>query len=597
MAGSRTVKIELKTGAKGVDPGLKDAARKLRAFERQQTAAAKKADKDRSRAARAADRENARLAKKAARDWERSAKEQRGAIKGAGDGAAGIGHGIVTGLAAAAGMDIGSTLADAARSVFDVEKELTRLGIDANLSSAQMDAFRDQMMQVSNATGVSRLELVKAAHAYQILTGDAQGAIASTKDFADVAIAAGAAPRDIAEAAASMRKNLNLDPKDFRKGFDVLLNLGHKGALELRDFAGEMSGLAPQFKQFGGGDSLSQLTELGAAMETVKLNFKDASETATGLRQAMTSISKTKVAERLSAHGVEVWRIDPKTKAHVKRDFFDIIADIKKKIPDEKVLADVLGGRQESLRAITAMLEHYDEMVKLRREAANSDQVSVDSHRYLESATGRIGVAWERIKNSIAAALTPDRIEAFATEMERAAKFIGDAAGALDYLLHGPKKEAGTNMAAGDFATAANVNNGKDHDATMAEAKAALAPRDPNSAEAIAYQMANKEKFAYYGGEANYQAGARKAIESEGLTSGYQSDALGETNDGSKGFAAGVNHGAGAMGRAQFEESMRRAMTAAFNESLARLGITVKADGNAIAKTASNADIHRGAHR
>ncbi len=579
MAGSRVAKIELKASSAGVAPGIRDASRQLRAFQREQSNGAKKAARDQA---------------KAARDQAKADKEARKALKQSGDRGAGLAHSAIMGAGAAAGFDIAGVLGDAAHSAMDTEKELMRLGIDANLSAQQMSGFRDQILNVSNATGQSRLELVKAAHAYQILTGDAQGAMQVTGTFADVANASGASMEDIATAAASMRQNLALDPKDFRKGFDVLLNLGHKGALELRDFAGEMSGLAPQFKQFGGGDAVNQLTELGAALETVKLNFKDASETSTGLRAAMTAISKSKVADKLAAHGVDVWRIDPKTKEHVKRDFFDIIADIKKKIPDQKILADVLGGRQESFRAITAMLEHFDEMVKLRKEAANSDQVSVDAHRYMESASGRMSVAWERIKNAIASALTPERIEAFASVMERMAKFVGDAAGALGFLLNGPSKEAGTNMAAGAFVEGMNTGSQSDHEDAVRAAKRAQMPIDNDDPASIAYEQSMQGVYAVYGGRDNYQSGGRKALEAEGLMSGYQGESFGERVDGSSGFAAGLNHGGGAQGRAQLEASMQRAMTAALRDSFGKLGIVVKADANAIATTGKNAPINRG---
>lgn len=583
MAGSRVAKIELKTSAAGVDGGLRETSRKLRAFEREQSSAARKAQ-----------RERVSLAKRIIRDEDKDARDRARSLRGAGDRGAGLAHSVATGAGAAAGFDIASVLGDAARSVFEVEKELNRLGIDANLSTGEMAAFRDQMMAVSNATGVSRLSLVEAAHAYQILTGDAKGAMSSTKDFADVAIAAGAAPREIAEAAASMRQNLNLDPKDFRKGFDVLLNLGHHGALELRDFAGEMSGIAPQFKQFGGGDAVSKLTELGAALETVKLNFANASETATGLRAAMTQLSKSKVAERLAGAGVDVWRIDPKTKEHVKRDFFDIIADIKKKIPDQKVLADILGGRQESFRAITAMLEHFDEMVKLREQAANSDQVSVDAHRYLESASGRISIAWERIKNSIAGALTPDRIEAFAAAMEHVASFVGNTVDMLDRLINGPKAEEENGRMSQYFVGLAN-------DKDPAHEKAAIAnARDVLSSDESAKNFVESDIGGAGVGGATPQliAAARKAatdfLESEGIHADAWSTKSVSHFDKMKDAFAPERDG---KVDPQALSQMGKAIGAEIAAQLAKIGITVKADANAIAQVGKNAPINRGVHK
>lgn len=558
--GSRSVKIKLETSAAGVDAGLREASRKLRAFQRDQE----------------------RATKKAKRDEEKAAKDRKKQLRETGDRGAGLVHGVAVGIGAAAGFDIASVMSDSVKSVFDAEKELTRFGIDANLSAQQLAGFRDQVMTTSNATGVARLELIKAAHAYQILTGDANGAMQVTSTFADVANASGASMEDIATAAASMKQNMHLDPANFRQAFDVMLNLGHKGALELRDFAGELSGLAPQFNSFGSGSAIDKLTEMGAAMETVKLNFKDSAETATGFRAAMVALSKSKVAAGLENLGVKVWTIDPKTKQHVKRDFFDIITDIKKKVPDMKVLQDVLGGRQESSRAIQALLEHYDELVKLRAEAANSDQVSVDSHKYMESSAGRMQVAWTKIQNSIASALTPERIEAFAAVLEKAAEFAGNIAMMLNRFLNGPdaKEEEGRTVQQLVKSANSNPDNPQVEKSTIENAKDIL-----NSDEFAKNWVESEVGGAGVGGATPETiAAARKAaaefLKSEGIKDPWD-----------------VAGGKGGKMDPQALAQLGKSIGLEIASQLAKVGIVVKADQNAIAHAGKNAPLNRGAKR
>jgi TP901 family phage tail tape measure protein len=570
--GSRVAKIELKTSAAGVDAGLRESSRKLRQFKREQESQARKAEREGMARAR-------RVVRAIDREQEAADRDRSKRLGRAGGAIGGMVKGAAMGLGAAAGFDIAGALGGAVSEVFDFEKELTRLSIDANLSARTVGQVRDQMMAVSNATGVSRLELVKAAHAYQILTGDAQGAIVSTKDFADVAIAAGAAPQEIAEAAASMRKNLDLDPKDFRKGFDVLLNLGHKGALELRDFAGEMSGVAPQFKEFGSADSLTKLTELGAALETVKLNFKDSAETATGMRAAMAAISKSKVAERLAGAGVQIWTIDPKTKEHVKRDFFDIIADIKKKVPDQKVLADILGGRQESFRAITAMLEHFDEMQKLRAEAANSDQVSVDAHKYLESSTGKLERAWEQIKNSIAGALTPERVQAFADAIIAAARGFAAVIGGIDHTFQGWDRIWSHLHGQRTDQEAANFRDERRKSLEMgAGANAMGAAADMVGEDILQHRL-----------EAQVQGVDWTKLGDEAMYGNTKGAHLYSPQE--------IQAFAGRAGTMSNFDSLAPVLLRAFTQALQGATIVVKADSNAIATTGKNAPINRGSMR
>jgi TP901 family phage tail tape measure protein len=408
----RKVKIEIGSSASGMDKGLNEARRKLRAFEREKAKKEKEQERDRKRAAKAA---------------------------------VGFAGGVANGLAAAAGIDLAGGISGIASEFFDTEREMTRFQIDAQLSNEQMKGFRAELLRVSDATGQSREALIKGAHAYQILTGDANGAIASSQLFAEVANASGANMEDIAATAASMRKNMGFDPSDFRKGFDVLLSMGHKGSVELRDFATELSGIAPQFKDFGDKSTMERWTELAAAAQAIRNNFADASEMSTGFRAAMTAISKSKVANKLEGLGVKVWEIDPKTKQHVKRDFFDIVADIHDKIKDKKILADTLGGRQESLRAISAILDHYEEMVALKREAAGSDQVAKDNQTWMESSAGRLALAWEHIKNIAADVLTPERVDEFAKSMVELAGVIRQVADGLSEAIDDLEKFLGLN--------------------------------------------------------------------------------------------------------------------------------------------------------
>jgi hypothetical protein len=139
---------------------------------------------------------------------------------------------------------------------------------------------------------------------------------------------------------------------------------------------------------------------------------------ATGFRSLMTAI--TKKQKELGAYGVQVFKTDPKTHKLIKRDFLAIVDEIiKNPALNDKILPKLL-GRQEAVRALGAMRDHWDEIAQLQKEAANSDQVSKDAHTYMESSSGRIAKAWEQIKNTIADALSPERVQAFASMLETA---------------------------------------------------------------------------------------------------------------------------------------------------------------------------------
>lgn len=393
ISAKRNAKIELTASAKGVAPGLNDARRQLKMFQREQ----------------------AKQAKADAKDAENAAKKRQRMVAGA---AGNVGGGVKSGIGALLGIDAAGGIAGMVSEFRDVEKEMTRFQIDAQLGADKMSTFRAEVMRVSNATGVSRQSLVEGAHAYQILTGDADGARESMDLFAKVAIASGSSMDEIAHVAGAMRMNARIDPKNFQEGFDVLLSMGHKGSVELRDFGSEVARLMPMVDNFGNASGMDKWTEMAAGIQGVRKEFGDVNQAATGFAQLMARLSNDKVAERLASHGVMVWSIDPKSGLHVKNDLFKILDQIRTKIKDPKVLGEVMGGRLEASRALNAIEKHWDEIIALKNEAQGSDQVNKDAATYLDSPTGKLERAGERIKNALASALTPEVVEAFANAID-----------------------------------------------------------------------------------------------------------------------------------------------------------------------------------
>jgi hypothetical protein len=579
----RNAKIEI-TAENRTGPGLNSARRDLNMMRREQ-----------ANANRAASRE---------------AKEQRRAIA---EGASRVNRGVGSLATSAVGFGMGALKAagmpgldEMIADVFDASRELTRFQIDAQLSRSQVAAFNDELLRVSNATGVSRHALIEAAHAYQILTGDAAGAVASSQLFAEVANASGSNMQDIAAAAASMRKNLNIDPSDFRAGFDILLNMGHKASVELRDFAGEMADLNPMFKDFGGKSSTEKLAEMAAVLEVTKYNFGNASEAANGFKQAMTQISKSKVSEKFAAHGVKIWDFDPKTKTHVKRDYFDVIKDIHDKIKDRKVLSDILGGRQEAYRAFTAQLDHYEEMLALQKESQNSNQVAKDNQTWMESSSGRLAKLWEQIKNSVAEAFSPDRIEAFVSILEKA----GQAYNAIFQFGRKVRGVFSGNAAATyseeDLAmfSGSGVAQLLARGATPEEIEHRKAAAERNMANTRAFNAAAENIMGGEVNEASTPESIRRALEAK-YSSGFKysgaSDA-GATYLKNAGYNDPIDvarKSLEAINTAAAQQQLARTIAEAIKTGLAGANISVTADGSKIAGVTKNALVNvqrRGRH-
>ncbi len=307
---------------------------------------------------------------------------------------------------AGAGALVGSEIS----KTMQFEESLTRLGIASRGALGSLNQFRSKVFAVSNETGLAREEVLAGASAYVTLTGDAKGAAASMELFAKIQRGTGASMDDIASSAAAMAQNLKIDPKDFERAFSILIAGGKAGSVELKDMASLMAELAPLAEQFKGGGGTGGLANLGAALQLTRQGFGSASEAATGLQALMGSI--TKKADRFK--GVKIFDKDPKTGKKTLRNFQQIIEDIgnSKLAKDPQALTKALGSK-EAYSAFVQLTKVKGAWTDLAHSTENATDVSRDYEAYQNSAAGRMQKLWNGVKNQIAAALTPERIEAF----------------------------------------------------------------------------------------------------------------------------------------------------------------------------------------
>lgn len=354
----------------------------------------------------------------------------KGAMKGIGVSAVGSSIGNIVGGLASRGTDF---LADQAKSVMTFEESLTRLGIAGSLTADQMDNMRTTARRVGSEIGIGSQAIIEGAQTYVDLTGDIQGAAASMETFSRVSQASGASVSDVAQASAAF-KGIGIDLKDMESTFSGLITQGKAGAVSLKDFAGELAGLAPRWAKFNEGTTTGGISQLGAAFQVARQGFGSASEAATGLQATMGALTQN--AAKFQAAGVKIFDIDKKSGVKSLRTFEQILTGIEnsKLVKDPTLMTKALGSK-EAEQTVTMLLKArqsvdgtasaYDKLV-----AAGLDATSVqrDLATYQQSSSGKMAIAMETLKGSIAEAFTPERIEAFADILERVVGGLSDAA-------------------------------------------------------------------------------------------------------------------------------------------------------------------------
>lgn len=324
-----------------------------------------------------------------------------------------------------------SGIADAAQGVRNFERALVRYQIVANKTPESMRAFRDQVRQVSKDTGVSSDEVLAGAQAYVDITGDVDGASASMRGFARIAQASDSSMADIANAAASMQDAMHIKPEEMEAVFSGLINQGKAGAVTLKNMAGEFPSLLSKFARFGVLGRNGTI-ELGAMYQVTRKGFGSAEEAGTGLQAMMTGLVKH--ADRFAKAGVNVFNIG-KDGTKTLKPMSEIIDQIgKSKLAKDPQLLNKAFGRGEGEQAYQMLKGHVDMLHQMEQAGQDAGTVERDLATFAGSDAGRMDVAFNKLKVTIAEAFTPERITGFVNAVTQLADklgVIGDVIGAV----------------------------------------------------------------------------------------------------------------------------------------------------------------------
>lgn len=320
-------------------------------------------------------------------------------------------------------------LVGAAGDVREFESNLNRLQIATNQTPEQMDKMRQAIRAVSNETAVGSSEILAATQNYVDLTGDVAGSTSMMRTFARVSQASGASMSDVSGAAAALGDALKISPEEMEATFSGLITQGKAGAVSLKDFAAELSSLAPKFARFQGSMGRGGALQLGAAFQVARKGFGSASEAATGLEAMMGALSTN--AAKFEKSGVRVFDVH-KDGTKTFRNLRDIVGDIGKSnlAKDPTLLTKAFGSKEAegTYNQLNRLAPLYDQ---ISVAGENTTAVQVDLAARMDSSAGRIDKAFNEIKVSLAEAFTPERIEAVIKAVSSLAEGLSKVIGVI----------------------------------------------------------------------------------------------------------------------------------------------------------------------
>lgn len=321
------------------------------------------------------------------------------------------------------GMDI---MVDAGKGVFDFERKLTRFGIATRTGSAGLAEIRKEARGTSAAIGVDANVVLDSARAYVDLAGAQNSSIEKMKILARTGQASEAEGKDLAGMMYQLTRSMKVTDDQMEDTMGGLINQAKDGAIEAKQMAAEFAGMMPIFARFGV-TGREGAVQLGAMYQVTRDGFDSAAQAATGMIRLMAGFQRH--ASRFKNWGIEVFKPGSKNEL---RSMADILAQVKKNPLSKDIEALIKAfGRSEAWRTFELLNESPQRLKELEEAGRANGVVAKDLATFTESASGRMDIAFQKMKNAFAEVLTPERVDQIVSGIGSIANSIGPLMNAI----------------------------------------------------------------------------------------------------------------------------------------------------------------------
>jgi TP901 family phage tail tape measure protein len=346
---------------------------------------------------------------------------------------------MVGNLGASAAGAAFSFMADQAKGVFDFNNQLLRFQLAARKTPEEAAAIGQAVRQISSETGLAADTVLGGARAFVDLAGAENYSTEALRAIARAAQASGTAIGDMSTVVYSLQNHLKIRPEEMENVLGGLINQSKDGTIHFQNMAQEIIAVAPKFARFGvvGREGVA---ELGALFQIAGSGFKDAAEASTGIQGLFRGLQLHEKLFRKA--GVATMAMGKDGAKHL-RPLADIVNDISqsKLMKDPSLLLKDI-GRGEGDAALRLWIEQMPKYLALIEAAKANGVVSADLATYSASAGGKMAIAFEKAKNEIAEAFTPERIDAFTQAAVKAAGALAGIATGVSSVLGFVEKAA-----------------------------------------------------------------------------------------------------------------------------------------------------------
>lgn len=309
----------------------------------------------------------------------------------------------------------------------DLDRRMTRLGITAEATSAQVEAGTARIRDIARQYAVPVEEALKGLEALVAQGKELPEALGMMDAIVKAAQASGASIEDMSNSAGTMMTNLKFTLADLPAAFDRLAYAGKKGQFELKDMAQYFPQLAAAWANVGqkGPDKLA---DLAAATQIIRKEAGNAERTFNGIRDLLAKINTTEVQNNFKKMGVDL-EGGLKKGAAAGRPLFDVLVELTEKaLKGDMAKLPKLFGEIDSRTAISALINLKKEFRELRSEIQSGAVGTIDND--IVRVTNDAQASIDRLANSWSAASVA--VGKFVAEATPAIKILEGIAGFMD---------------------------------------------------------------------------------------------------------------------------------------------------------------------
>lgn len=291
-----------------------------------------------------------------------------------------------------------------------LERDLTRIGINAGASKERMAEIGDELRALAHETAIPFEEMVDGFRNQIAAGAELEEALKQLPLLAVATQASGSAMADIATTSDAITNSFNLMGKEIEASFDILAFHGKEGKFELNEMARELPALAPAFANLGY-EGTEGVSKLGAALQIVRRETGSSSEAATAFGDVLGKMETDTTANKFKDFGIDIRKeMDAirKSGGDVLEGFIELSREA---IDGDMSKIPQLFSDKQMRTAMTALIRHTDDyrksLVKAGEAAGtmgrdlklvlNDSQASID----------KMANSWDSLLNQVGSGIAP----------------------------------------------------------------------------------------------------------------------------------------------------------------------------------------------